>query len=168
MRTPVEVEPLLVFVNTVDLEGGGDRLDDWLDERGVEATPAALRRATAVREALRTLLAAHNGIAVETGGAATVLADASRRARLELRVDDRAPRLVAGAGGVDGAIGAVLAIAAAAASDDSWSRLKACRADTCRWAYFDEARNRSRRWCSMAVCGNRTKARSFRARAAAS
>ncbi|MGH3007295.1 MAG: CGNR zinc finger domain-containing protein, partial [Gaiellaceae bacterium] len=46
-------------------------------------------------------------------------------------------------------------------------RLKACRAEDCRWAFYDRARNRSRHWCSMAVCGNRTKARTFRRRHAA-
>jgi len=48
--------------------------------------------------------------------------------------------------------------------DGSWQRLKACRSDTCRWAFVDHARNRSRQWCSMSVCGNREKARVFRER----
>ena len=29
----------------------------------------------------------------------------------------------------------------------------------CAWLFIDETRNRSRRWCSMASCGNRAKAR---------
>jgi predicted RNA-binding Zn ribbon-like protein len=49
-------------------------------------------------------------------------------------------------------------------ADGSWSRLKACRSDTCQWAFIDNARNRSRQWCDMAVCGNREKARRFRSR----
>jgi predicted RNA-binding Zn ribbon-like protein len=36
-------------------------------------------------------------------------------------------------------------------------RIKAC--PNCYWLYFDESRNRSRRWCDMNVCGNRAKAR---------
>ena len=51
-----------------------------------------------------------------------------------------------------------------AVADGSWSRLKACRSETCRWAFFDAARNRSRAWCDMAVCGNRAKARAYRRR----
>jgi predicted RNA-binding Zn ribbon-like protein len=58
----------------------------------------------------------------------------------------------------------VLAAAAEAMADGSWQRLKACRSDTCRWAFVDNARNRSRQWCSMSVCGNRQKARMFRER----
>ncbi len=36
-------------------------------------------------------------------------------------------------------------------------RIKIC--PNCHWLYFDESRNRSRRWCDMRVCGNRAKAR---------
>jgi predicted RNA-binding Zn ribbon-like protein len=49
-------------------------------------------------------------------------------------------------------------------ADGSWRKLKACRSDTCRYAFIDNARNRSRQWCSMEVCGNREKARTFRSR----
>lgn len=43
-------------------------------------------------------------------------------------------------------------------------RVKECAADNCNWLFLDESRNRSRRWCDMAVCGNRAKARRFSAR----
>jgi predicted RNA-binding Zn ribbon-like protein len=164
MSTPVELEPLLAFVNTVEFEGDREWLAGWLEERAVSATPSALGRARVVREALRTMLLDHNGIDVDIDGASTVLAEASRRARLELRMGERGPELVSAAGGLDGALGSLLAIVAASVADGSWTRLKACRSDTCRWAFYDSARNRSRRWCSMEVCGNRAKARSFRAR----
>ena len=36
-------------------------------------------------------------------------------------------------------------------------RLKIC--PNCGWLFLDRSRNRSRTWCDMAVCGNRTKAR---------
>jgi predicted RNA-binding Zn ribbon-like protein len=62
------------------------------------------------------------------------------------------------------AVGAILLAAARMAAAGAWPRLKLCAAETCRWAFFDESRNRSRSWCSMDVCGNRAKARSFRAR----
>jgi predicted RNA-binding Zn ribbon-like protein len=58
----------------------------------------------------------------------------------------------------------VLAAAARLTEAGRWSRVKLCASETCRWAFVDESRNRSRTWCSMAVCGNRAKARSFRAR----
>jgi predicted RNA-binding Zn ribbon-like protein len=43
-------------------------------------------------------------------------------------------------------------------------RIKLCRADDCGWLFVDSSRNRSRRWCDMSDCGNRAKARRFRAR----
>jgi predicted RNA-binding Zn ribbon-like protein len=47
---------------------------------------------------------------------------------------------------------------------DTWSRLKACRDDTCKWAFYDHSKNRSGHWCSMEVCGSRHKARQYRER----
>jgi predicted RNA-binding Zn ribbon-like protein len=61
-------------------------------------------------------------------------------------------------------VGGVLAAVAVTMADGSWERLKACRSDTCRWAFIDNARNHSRQWCDMKVCGNRAKARAFRER----
>jgi predicted RNA-binding Zn ribbon-like protein len=38
-------------------------------------------------------------------------------------------------------------------------RVKACPG--CGWFFLDTTKNRSRRWCSMAVCGNSAKARAY-------
>lgn len=43
-------------------------------------------------------------------------------------------------------------------------RLKLCDAHDCGWLFIDASRNRSRRWCDMADCGNRAKARRYRER----
>jgi predicted RNA-binding Zn ribbon-like protein len=51
---------------------------------------------------------------------------------------------------------------------DGLQRLKLCANPLCRWAYYDESRNRSRRWCDSAECGNVMKVRAFRARQQAS
>jgi predicted RNA-binding Zn ribbon-like protein len=34
------------------------------------------------------------------------------------------------------------------------------------WVFYDRSRNRSRHWCSMGVCGNRAKTRTYRAKRA--
>lgn len=61
-----------------------------------------------------------------------------------------------------------LEVALAAAdmlAHDELSRVKECPApDGCKWLFFDESKNRSRRWCSMAHCGAAAKARRFSAR----
>jgi predicted RNA-binding Zn ribbon-like protein len=70
--------------------------------------------------------------------------------------------------GVDGALGRLFAAIARAQTDGTWERLKVCPASTCLWAFYDGSRNHSRTWCSMSVCGNRAKARTYRRRARAS
>lgn len=46
-------------------------------------------------------------------------------------------------------------------SEKELSRVKKCEGDPCGWLFLDTSRNRSRRWCSMADCGNRAKAKRF-------
>ena len=46
------------------------------------------------------------------------------------------------------------------------ARVKVCDNPDCRFAYYDETKNRSRRWCAQAVCGNRHRVRRFRERRA--
>jgi predicted RNA-binding Zn ribbon-like protein len=128
------------FVNTADLEDGTDELDD----------PAARE----VREAIRVLLRANNRIGAGVAEASAVLERAARRS--DLRVG------FAGGALVFESTDRILAAIAAAMADGSWTRLKACRSDTCQFAFIDTSRNRSRQWCDMAVCGNREKARRFR------
>ncbi len=44
------------------------------------------------------------------------------------------------------------------------ARLKICGNPRCGWLFLDTTRNSSRRWCDMAACGNRAKARRHYAR----
>ena len=174
-KAPGELRLVQDFVNTVDLEdaeeglASPDALRDWLAERDLVDGAAAisagdLERGLAVREALRELMRANNDGRLEAR-AVDGLNRAAAAASLQVRFDrDGRARLLAAAGGWDGALGRLLAIVERAMSDGSWSRLKACRADTCRWAFYDRSRNRSGSWCNMEVCGNRSKARAYRAR----
>jgi predicted RNA-binding Zn ribbon-like protein len=172
---PGELDLIRGFVNTLDLETREDEIASpaalraWLAERELLAprarvVAADVERARAVREALRAQLHANGGIPAAPEATRT-LDDAAQRARLELRFGtDGSSALEPAAGGVDGALGRLLAIASAAMLDGSWPRLKACAADNCQWAFYDHSRNHSRVWCSMDVCGNREKVRSYRER----
>lgn len=171
---PGELELVRAFVNTLDVEEGIDALASpatlaaWLREhrllRTSSATQADLAAARRLRESLRGLLLANNGVNVRKEAALT-LNRAAAKARLSFRFDPAGTvRLEPQASGVDGALGHIVAIVSASMADGTWRRLKACRADDCRWAFYDRARNQSRHWCSMAVCGNRTKARTYRRR----
>lgn len=44
--------------------------------------------------------------------------------------------------------------------------IRACEAQTCTLVFLDTTKSHARRWCSMAICGNRAKAAAHRARAA--
>ena len=163
--TPAPGELALVerFVNTADLDRGTDELGDaaglgaWLTAAGLAEprdrfSAADRERIVAFREAVRALLL----------GAAPGAIDG---APLVAAFDDTGAVLLSPArGGADGVLARLLAIIARAQADGTWSRLKACPNDTCHWAFYDRSRNRSRTWCRMSVCGNRAKARSYRAR----
>jgi predicted RNA-binding Zn ribbon-like protein len=171
----LNLELICDFVNTADLEGGEDKLADtrglqyWLVFHGLaqlrdRATENDLEGAVEIREAIRELLRAQNGIDVDLDAASATLDRASRETGLAVRFEDGAIRFVPSDNGIAGGLGRVLAAVGAAMADGSWRRLKACRSDTCRWAFIDNARNLSRQWCDMAVCGNRAKARAYRSR----
>ena len=68
-----------------------------------------------------------------------------------------------------GTLSPVLATVLAAVADGTWQRLKAC--PDCRWIFYDNTRNASKRWCLMTAgsptgrsCGSIAKVRAFRQR----
>lgn len=170
---PGDLELVRAFVNTYDVDEAAESLADpaslasWFNERGlgnVRATTADVERARKLREALRAILLHHDGEPLDEA-APPALEAAARRANLSIRFDDHGAAFVEPlAGGADGALGRLLAIVAAAQRDGTWERLKVCRAHDCQWAFYDQSRNRSAVWCSMEVCGNRSKVRAHRAR----
>jgi predicted RNA-binding Zn ribbon-like protein len=76
------------------------------------------------------------------------------------------PRLVPAGEGVDRALTTLVSIAVEASREGTWSRLKACRKESCGWVFYDHSRNRSSNWCSMTICGNRIKTAGYRRRRA--
>ncbi|MEV6984281.1 CGNR zinc finger domain-containing protein [Sphaerisporangium sp. NPDC051017] len=87
-------------------------------------------------------------------------------AALPLRITlvDGAPAPEPLAEGAARGLGLIATAVLRAHADGSWPRLKVCADSTCQWAFIDSSKNRSRAWCSMRVCGNRTKTRAYRAR----
>jgi predicted RNA-binding Zn ribbon-like protein len=173
---PGRLEAVRAFVNTLDLEAGTDALASpgllaehlvaWqllAPDRGLGATD--LRMAIELRESLRTLLRAHNAQDVDTGPAVDVLNRVTSQAGLRpaMTYGQAVGYHVLRGGGV-GALGALVGIVYASEAQGIWTRLKACAADDCHWAYYDASRNRASRWCHMQLCGNRAKGQAFRAR----
>jgi predicted RNA-binding Zn ribbon-like protein len=66
----------------------------------------------------------------------------------------------------DAPLGPVLASALELLRGGELDRLKQCPGPDgwCGWLFLDRTKNRSRRWCSMAVCGNPAKMRARAAR----
>ena len=167
---------LQAFVNThYDLRSdhGGevltspDALGSWLGRHGLldsdaRVDAAGLRRALELREGLRALAFANNGSPPAQTDAKRALAEAAVGAIVEVRVSADGPSFVqASRDRVEGAFGVLLAIAARAMLEGTWSRVKACPGRHCGWVFYDRSRNGTGRWCSMAVCGGRAKARAY-------
>ena len=161
------------FVNTVDLQDGPEDLSDpntlkaWLVAKGLlDGAPPVdasdLKHAIALREAIRSVIGANSGSKVYPVDIATLNeAAAASGLRMRFGVDGK-PRLEPEATGVVGAMGRIVAAMYAAMEGEDWWRLKLCSSQACRWAFYDRSKNHSSRWCAMASCGNREKARRFR------
>ncbi len=170
---PGDLETVRAFVNTLDIESGVDdladpaALDGWLREHGLPAAgpvdAAGRARAVAFREALREAMQAnHDGVPLPAGVLAELNAVAAR-ADLAVEIGSAGQWLAQPrATGVDGALGALLVLVTDAVADGTWSRLKVCANDACRWGFYDLSRARTGRWCSMRLCGNRAKQRAWR------
>ena len=163
------------FVNTADLSEAVDAFDsprglqDWLVERKLLSSEVGrgnedLRKALAVREAIRGLTLANNGGPVYPVDLAT-LNRAASESRLRVRFQsDGSARLEPEAEGIDGVLGRIVASVQAAMVTGEWARLKACPRHDCKWAFYDASKNHSGTWCTMRTCGNRTKVERYRAR----
>ena len=149
-------------------------LESWLRGRGLLAADervdaAGFVAARELRSALRAL-ALLNTLGLPPAEATL---DELRRALsgVSLGVEpDATGRLVpvASGDGAQRALAAIVAVALEGQAAGVWPRLKACRQETCGWVFFDASRNASSSWCSMSVCGNRSKSASYRRRRRAS
>jgi len=140
---------LVAFLNTLDVEDDVDQLADddghrrWADEHGLQ--PGDREEAQRVRDALRAIVDGED----------------ARLPDFAVPIDPRPGSVTLGA-----RTAAEAAVASAVVLDiqGKLGRVKLCGGEDCRWAFYDASRNGSRQWCSMEVCGNRQKARTFRAK----
>ena len=163
------------LVNTHNPRSGRDDLVDegalsrFLEERLVrypsEPSPEDLRATKEVRERLRAVFSA-----LDEGEAAAILNSllAESGALPQLTQHDGEPwhlhfsppetplarRLAA-----ETSMGLAVAIA-----DNGYDRLHVCDSDDCFDVFVDESRNKSRRFCSPYVCGNRASVAAYRGR----
>jgi predicted RNA-binding Zn ribbon-like protein len=173
---PHNLQLVIDFVNTLDVEEGVDRtetpaqLAEWLRAKGLRPAGAPAlgagehRQAIELREALREVMRGHTDReeAIDAGSDLEAVAE---RGELGVCFDPAGKiEIQPRAGGYAGVLARLLVPVAHASMDGTWQRVKACDADDCQWAFYDSSRNRSGRWCDMAVCGNRTKVRTYRSK----
>jgi predicted RNA-binding Zn ribbon-like protein len=70
-------------------------------------------------------------------------------------------------GGLEWLLAAVARSGAELIAEGGQARLRLCANPQCGLFFYDTSRTQQRRWCSMAVCGNRSKVASFARRHAA-
>ena len=149
---------LLALLNTTPVIDGvpSDELEDrahafdWLASFGGEGSDAEWRLVLEVRAALQAVVRADappDALAAVLAGAALIPAITAGEVTWALSVaPDRAL-----------AVRAILAWDTLAKT--SAGRLRPCANDECRLFLIDRSRAGTARWCSMAICGNRMKAR---------
>ncbi|MGH2795069.1 MAG: CGNR zinc finger domain-containing protein [Actinomycetota bacterium] len=178
---PGVLELLQCFANTIDVETarddlapGGDRtapsgLRHWLLEHELiglrdRVNQDDLKTGLDLRGAIRELAHTNHGEPASPEPL-KVLERIGAAADLEPRFrPGEPPILEPQAKGVSGALGKLVAIAFGSMSQGDWQRLKICRSDDCAVVFYDYSKNQSKSWCSMRVCGNRTKVRNYRRR----
>ncbi len=146
-----------------------------LEASAPEATAAALALALRLRSAIREALAARVGSAplpqesiapinamlhLTEGYDQLVQGDADAR---EWRLD-----YVARQQRVEWLLAAMARSAAELIAEGPRAPIRKCAGPACALYFYDTSRTGRRRWCSMAVCGNRNKVAAFARRAATS
>ncbi|MGA5216378.1 CGNR zinc finger domain-containing protein [Streptomyces cinereoruber] len=146
-----------------DLLTGVDGLAVWLAANGLEgrfaADAATLRRTLAARRALAALVD-HPGDPAATVRVDAVLGHGRIRATLTAEGPGEEPEFADPAWGPGWTAARDYLDLLRTAPD----RIRACAHEACILHFFDTSRNGTRRWCSMAACGNRAKAARHHAR----
>ncbi len=138
-------EELIAFLQAshiVSAERGASLLA--LSGSDPDAAQALLSRSVRLRDALRRAF----GALVQKEGIAREWAEPTRE------------------GGLDWLLAAIARSAAEIIVEGAQARLRICANPGCGLFFSDNSRTRRRRWCSMAICGNRHKVASFARRQA--
>ncbi|MFE4060542.1 CGNR zinc finger domain-containing protein [Streptomyces sp. NPDC059096] len=144
------------------------RLADWLASSGLavdSCTTAQLELARELRESIHAAATAVAVLAPLPASAVHVINDRSARGRAAAILTPEGERhwRLGPASRVEDALGVIAADAIGVLSGERDGRLALCASPTCRAAFFDTSRSRTRRWCDMNTCGNRQKKARFQA-----
>jgi len=174
-RTPTPRERVGAYAELVEwarqagvLTAGEARALARRGRRRPASSAAVLRRARSFREALYRVVSATAGRRLPLVSDVITLDVALRQATVRSRLVAAADRFtwvpVEGPLGLDRPLWAVARSAAEVLASADLGSVRECLAPECGCLFLDTSRNRSRRWCDMAGCGNRAKARRYWAR----
>jgi predicted RNA-binding Zn ribbon-like protein len=173
---PAPLDLVQAFVNTeipvwaIDEIATPEALVDWLRSRdllsdGTVVDADAFVRARALRQVLRELAKRNTRGAAPDDALRAEFAAIAAETRVSFELDERGDvRLRPAGDGVDRALAEILSRVFEAQAAGVWRRLKSCPGPHCGWLFYDGSRNASSRWCSMSICGNRTKTAAYRRR----
>ena len=171
-EAPGALELLRRFCNSTNPENGAERfrdpaqLDDWLVGEGLAAVHAdrsGLARVIRFRRQLRALAVANRDGRHDADALKAVVGNVGGGS-LQLVAGPHGLELIGRGRGVPALLAHLTSIIVIAQADGSWPRLKACTNDHCQWMFYDHSKNSNGTWCSMKACGQRHKAREYRAR----
>jgi predicted RNA-binding Zn ribbon-like protein len=136
----------------------------WSDEQPEQAKGALIRARTLREVIFHLLLSAMRGEAPDEPGLNTfnqLLAVAPTRLGIVPDGARYAWQFSPEIDSLDAVLWRVLWSAADLLTSGQLAQLKMCEDQECGWLFLDTSRNQSRRWCSMADCGNRAKANRY-------
>lgn len=130
-----------------------------------QAVDAVLLRTLRLRESLRAIFA---GVVNQESIPASwvepineILRITEGHDELFLRKGSWALEFVARESGLDWLLAAIARSAAELLVEGTHARVRRCANPSCRLFFYDDSRTHQRRWCSMALCGNRHKVAAF-------
>ena len=157
-NAPMPLLAVQAFVNTLDVEDGTDLLESvesfqkFLDDTdqvapGFEVEDHHLPLAHELRDALRDSLAANSADEPDPKATARLVAGA-RTLTIELQPDEHGNLALdlSPVDSFDRFASQLLAIAFQSQIEGTWERLKLCENPECRWAFYDNSRNKSGSW----------------------
>ncbi|MFD3512955.1 CGNR zinc finger domain-containing protein [Streptomyces sp. NPDC058657] len=144
------------------------RLVDWLAVNGLVVASCTAAQLGLARELRESVHAAATAAALQDAlpaSAVHVINDCSTRGRAAAVLTPEGTRRwqLGSASGVADALGVIAADAVSILAGERDGALALCASPTCRAAFFDTSRSRTRRWCDMNTCGNRQKKARFHA-----
>ncbi|MEV8405428.1 CGNR zinc finger domain-containing protein [Streptomyces niveus] len=144
------------------------RLVDWLAVSGLAVDSCTAAQLDLARELRESIHAAATAAAIQDAlpaPAVQVINDRSAQGRAAAVLTPGGERLwrLGPASRVEDALGVIAADAIGVIAGERDGRLALCASPTCRAAFFDTSRSRTRRWCEMNTCGNREKKARFQA-----